>query len=240
MLRLLQVAPSGGVLDVNTTCGAEVPTVDFSLLDYLDEDACYTKLVGLLHPDGLACPRCGERQHLGTHRRHRAPLVDFQCGGCGRVFNAFTGTSLQGTHRRPSQLMMVLRGVAQGTPTAQMARELGCDRKELLALRHRLQEYARLHLDRNPLDDDVVEADEMYQNAGEKRGPARRPRRSTAPACQQAEGSRHLRYRQTADRRRGRSRVGRGPIGRDRDGEHGRTGRRGRERVPGGDDGEHR
>ncbi len=170
----------------------EVLTMDFSLSDYLDEGACYTKLVALLHPDGLACPRCGERQHLGVHRCHRAPLVDFQCGGCGRVFNAFTGTSLQGTHRRPSQLLMILRGVAQGTPTAQMARELGCDRKELLALRHRLQERARLHLDRNPLDDDVVEADEMYQNAGERRGPARRTRRPAAPARQQPEGPWHL------------------------------------------------
>src|SRR4051795_5326585 len=49
-----------------------------------------------------------------------------------------------------------------------MARELGCDRRWLLALRHRLQEYARRRLDRNPLGDAVVEADEMYQNAGEK------------------------------------------------------------------------
>ena len=70
---------------------------------------------------------------------------------------------------------MILRGVAQGTPTAQLARELGCDRKELLILRHRLQGRARIGLDRNPLGDDVVEADEMYQNAGEKRAPARRP-----------------------------------------------------------------
>ena len=92
--------------------------MDFSLIDYLDEGACYTKLVELLHPDGLACPRCGGRQRLGIHRCHRAPVIDFQCGGCGRVFNAFTGTSLQGTHRRPSQLLMILRGVAQGTPTA--------------------------------------------------------------------------------------------------------------------------
>jgi hypothetical protein len=53
-----------------------------------------------------------------------------------------------------------------------MARELGCDRKELLTRRHRLQERARIGLDRNPLGDAVVEADEMDQNAGEKRGPA--------------------------------------------------------------------
>jgi hypothetical protein len=64
---------------------------------------------------------------------------------------------------------MILHGIAKGIPTAQMARELGCDRKELLTLRHRLQERARIGLDRNPLDDAVVEADEMYQNAGEKR-----------------------------------------------------------------------
>src|SRR5262249_10282820 len=176
----------------DATCCVEVMTMDFSLTDYLDEDACYHKLVALLHPDGLACPRCGARQHLGIHRCHRAPVVDFQCGGCGRVFNAFTGTSLQGTHRRPSQLLMILHGITQGTPTAQMARELGCDRKELLALRHRLRERARTGLVRTPLDDDLVEADEMYQNAGEKRGPARRPRRPAAPAGQRPAGSWHL------------------------------------------------
>jgi transposase-like protein len=188
----LTITPGGGVLKGITTQGVEVLTMDFSLIDYLDEDACYTKLVELLLPEGLACPRCGERQHLGIHRCHRAPVVDFQCGSCGRVFNAFTATSLHGTHRRPSQLLLILRGVAQGTPTAQLARELGCDRKELLILRHRLQDRARIGLDRNPLDDDVVEADEMYQNAGEKRDPARRPRRPAAPACQQPEGPWHL------------------------------------------------
>ena len=149
--------------------------MDFSLNDYLDEDACYAKLVDLLHPDGLSCPGCSERQHLGIHHRHREPVLDYQCGTCGRVFNAWTGTFLQGTHRRPAQLLMILHGIAQSTPTAQMARELAVDRRHLLQWRHRLQEHARLGLDRNPLDDAVVEADEMYQNAGEKRHPTRRP-----------------------------------------------------------------
>jgi transposase-like protein len=142
--------------------------MDFSLIDYLDEGACYTRLVELLHPDGLSCPNCGERRRLGIHRRHRDPVTDHQCAACGRVFNAWTGTAPGGTHRRPSQVLMILHGIAKGTPTAQMARELGCDRRWLLALRHRLQGYALRWLDRNPLGDDVVEADEMYQNAGEK------------------------------------------------------------------------
>src|SRR4051794_8236432 len=145
--------------------------MDFSLIDYMDEDACYPKLVELLHPDWMPFPACGQGQHLGVHHRHREPVLDYQCGDCGRVFNAWTGTDLQGTHRRPSQLLLILHGVATGQPTAQMARELGCDRKHLLDLRHRLQEHARLGLDRNPLGDAVVEADEMYQNAGEKNIP---------------------------------------------------------------------
>jgi hypothetical protein len=89
-----------------------------------------------------------------------------------RSFNAFTGTPLGGTHRTPAQIMLILRGFAQGVPTARLARELGCDRMKLLRLRHRLQDAALAGLDRNPLGDAVVEADEAYQNAGGKRSPA--------------------------------------------------------------------
>jgi hypothetical protein len=99
------------------------------------------------------------------------------------VFNAFTGTLLQGTRRRPAELVLVLRGIAQGVPTARLAGELGCDRKELLALRHRLQHAAWRFRDQRRLGDGVVEADEMFQNAGEKRGAAHRPGRPAAAAC---------------------------------------------------------
>jgi len=147
--------------------------MDFPILALLDEGACYHKLVALLHPGGLSCPRCGACDRLAVHRRHRAPLIDYQCGGCGRVFNAFTGTSLQGTQRPCAELLLVLRGVCQGVPTARLARELGCDRKHLLELRHRLQALAQRMAGRQlPLTDPEVEADEMFQNAGEKRRPA--------------------------------------------------------------------
>jgi transposase-like protein len=166
--------------------------MDFPIIDLMDEDACYAKLVAWLHPDGLACPRCGARDRLHVHRRHRAPILDYRCGHCRRVFNAFTGTALHGTRRRPAELVLIVRGIAQGVPTARLARELDRDRSQLLDLRHRLQEAAHASRHRVPLDDTTLEADEMYQNAGEKRCTAPRPRRPAAPPGQQAARPRQL------------------------------------------------
>jgi len=88
---------------------------------------------------------------------------------CQRVFHAFTGTARHGVKRRPSELVLIVRGFAQGVPTAQLARELDCDRSELLDLRLRLQDLAFRDRDRLPLDDPVLEVDETFQDAGEKR-----------------------------------------------------------------------
>ncbi len=176
--------------------------MDFPIIDLMDEDACYAKLVQWLHPDGLACPRCHRANRMRVHRSHSAPVRDYRCGHCRRVFNAFTGTILHGTKRRPSELALIVRGIAQGVPTAQLARELDRDRSELLKLRHRLQDAAYRNRDRMPLDDAVLEADEAYQNAGEKRCAAYRPRRSAAPAGQPGPGPWQLGQRPAAGLRR--------------------------------------
>ena len=105
---------------------------------------------------------------MSAHRRGRAPVLDFRRGHCHRVFNAFTGTSLHGAKRRPAGLVLILRGSAQGVPTARLARELRCDRSESLKSRHRVQDAASPGRDRTPLGDASTEADEAYQNAGEK------------------------------------------------------------------------
>jgi transposase-like protein len=179
--------------------------MDFPITDLMDQDACYAKLVQWLHPDGLACPRCRQADRIRVHRAHRAPVRDYRCGHCRRVFNAFTGTILHGTRRRPSELALIVRGFAQGVPTAQLARELECDRSELLELRHRLQDAAYRNRDRMPLDDEVLEADEAYQNAGEKRRAAHRPRRPAATAGQQGPGPWQLGRRPTSGLRGGRA-----------------------------------
>ena len=109
--------------------------MDFPIAGLMDQDACYQKLLGPPHPAGLACPTCKSDENLRVHRRDRAPVLDYRCKVCGRVFNAFTGTALAGTHRRPGDIMLILRGFAQGVTTARLARELGRDRKHLLELR---------------------------------------------------------------------------------------------------------
>ncbi len=144
--------------------------MDFPIQDLLDKQRCYDKLLEILHPEGLSCPQCHAQEKLGVHDRHRDPVLDFQCGHCGRVFNLFTATALAGTRRSVVDILLILRGVAQGVSTAQLARELGCSYAMLLQLRHRLQGGVQDRLDepRPPLDDAAAEADEMFQNAGEK------------------------------------------------------------------------
>ena len=53
-------------------------------------------------------------------------------------------------------------------PTNHLAAELGIDRSHLLKRRHVIQKLAQDHLPRSSLTDAETEADEMYQNAGEK------------------------------------------------------------------------
>jgi transposase-like protein len=179
--------------------------MDFPIADLMDQDACYAKLVEWLHPDGFACPRCHKSDRMRVHRNRRPPVLDFRCGHCGRVFNAFTETALHGVKRRPVELVLIIRGFAQGVPTAQLARELECDRSELLNLRHRLQDLAFGNRDRMPLDDKVLEADEAYQNAGEKRCPAHGPRGPAAASGEQDPRPRHLGQRPATGLRCGRA-----------------------------------
>lgn len=115
--------------------------MDFPLAGSMGEAACSARLVEALHPDGLARPRCGG-DHYGVHRRHRGPVIDYRRRDCRRASDAFTGTALRGTGRTPSALVLILRGIAQGTPTARPARELGRDRMKLLQLRHKPQDRA--------------------------------------------------------------------------------------------------
>ena len=141
----------------------------FPITELLNEEECYRRLQEILHPEGMCCPQghCLSPSQA-PHMKDRAPVVDYRCKICNAVFNVFTGTIWAGTSYRCTKIMLILRGFAQGTPTLQLADELGCDYGTLLNYRHKMQEAAFFGRDSTPLPDDECEADEMFQNAGEK------------------------------------------------------------------------
>jgi len=143
--------------------------IRFPVGDLLDEQACCDFLLRHLHPQGLRC-RNGHPlpANAAPHDRHRAPILDYRCKTCGNVFNLFTGTPWQKTYYSCSQIVQILRGFAQGTPTLHLARELGIHRGTLLERRHRMQAALQNARPAPPKFEGVVEADEMYENAGEK------------------------------------------------------------------------
>ena len=102
-----------------------------------------TDLLDALHPEGLSCPN-GHPLPDGQapHDRSRAPIVKYRCRECGAVCNLFTGTVWSGTHYDCKTIVMVLRGIAQGVPTLQLAEELDLDYSTLLSRRHQIQEQA--------------------------------------------------------------------------------------------------
>jgi transposase len=155
----------------------EETTIEFPIVDLLDEQECHDYLFRTLHPNGLVCPRCGHPlpPDQAPHDRSRDPIFDYLCRQCGRVFNLFTGTVWQGTHYDCRTIVLVVRGFAQGIPTLHLANELNLDRGTLLERRHRIQQLAWENRPTEPLPDDAVEGDEMFQNAGEKSTPHHDP-----------------------------------------------------------------
>src|SRR4051812_24037551 len=96
-----------------------------------DQGACYEWLLNLFHPGGLVCPRCRQGGRLLLHRRHREPVLDYRCGACRRVFNAWTGTLLEKTHHSPRDVVLIIRAIVEKESTADLARRLRCQRSQL-------------------------------------------------------------------------------------------------------------
>ena len=163
--------------------------MDFPLADLLGPERCYDFLVSLLHPQGLDCPEGHPLEEAFIHKRDRTPIFDYRCKTCGRCFNLFTGTVLQGTHYNEVQIVQLLHGIAAGKPTAQLAREMGVDRQGLLIRRHQLPSLGSQARSQGPLPDPVVEGDERYQNFGEKRRTASRSGESASSAGPQNAGA---------------------------------------------------
>jgi transposase-like protein len=166
--------------------------LDFPLDGLMDETACLAWLEKHLHPQGLKCPRCGATQRRVAKQGGHFPA--FRCKTCDRYHTLLTDTAFAKTRQKPSTLVLLLRGLTKGESTSRLARELSMTRKQISTLRKRLQSNLFTCLPEDMMEGEAAfEADELYQNAGEKKQEARRPRcRPAAPARQQGQRAGHL------------------------------------------------
>ncbi len=141
----------------------------FPIEDLMDEQKCYDYLKEVLHPDGLSCPSGHPLPpEQAPHDRSRAPIMNYRCRECGRVFNIFTDSVLSNISFSSCEIVLLLRGIVQGDPTTHIAQELDRDYSNLLAWRHRIQNQGLSNRIAAELPDEVVEVDEVYQNSGHK------------------------------------------------------------------------
>ena len=141
--------------------------IDFPIDDLLDEEACLNWLERHLHQDGVKCPQCNASQRrLAQHNRY---WPSWRCTGCDHYYTLLSGTVFEKTRQPSSKVVLLLRGIAKGESTACLSRELGIGRVRVNELRQRIQRNLLESCPQEPLSDDVLEADELYQNAGEKK-----------------------------------------------------------------------
>src|SRR3954464_4819805 len=141
--------------------------IDFPIDALLDDAACLGRLEKHLHPDGFVCPRCRSTERRVARRRGAFP--SYRCRACDRYHTILSGTAFEKTHQTPAKLVLILRGIAKGESTSRLGRELELSRRQMGTLRRRVQENLFATLPRTVSEEAIFEADELYQNAGEKR-----------------------------------------------------------------------
>jgi transposase-like protein len=145
--------------------------MDFPITDLMSEKASTEWIMEYFHPHGLWCPHCGAAwaEAHEFRRTRRSELRVYRCRRCRGIYNLYSGTLFEARQLRPAQVVLLVRGVLKGESAATLARELGMSRTTITELRHLIQENAAQIQSETALKDNVVEADELFQNAGEKR-----------------------------------------------------------------------
>ncbi len=141
--------------------------IDFPITELLDASICMIWLERHLHPDGFVCPHCGSTNRRLFRQQKHFPA--YRRRDCDRYYTLLTGTAFGKTRQPPATLVLLLRGIARGGPTARLARELGMSRKQLHTLRQRVQTNLNNTTPVGVMAGATFEADELYQNAGEKK-----------------------------------------------------------------------
>src|SRR5262245_47225414 len=148
----------------------------FPISELLDERESQAWVERSFHPQGLRCPGCQAPPDQAREvRRQKRGLVEYRCQPCQRTYNLYTGTLFAGSNLEPRRVVLLVRGVCKGEPATVLAEELALSRQSVYRWRKRLQAKGYGMLSEKAVSDGETETDEMFQNAGEKRGQTPRP-----------------------------------------------------------------
>ena len=163
--------------------GATLLSMDFPILDLIDNESVSDWLLNHFHPNGLTCPHCEASVEEARCFRQTATsqLPVYRCLVCDGIYNLYSSTVFQQKQLTPAQAVMLLRGIYQGTSSAQLTRELGLSRPTVHSIHRVIQANAQAIHPPTPVRDEQTETDEMFQNAGKKSDPPRDP--SDPPRC---------------------------------------------------------
>ncbi len=99
--------------------------MQISLLNLMDEQACYEVLRQLRWADGVQCPHCGARQSVkdgmdATHSHRQR----YRCQSCEKRFDDLTDTVFSGSHQPLKTWIVCLYLMGLNLSNAQIAKEL--------------------------------------------------------------------------------------------------------------------
>jgi transposase-like protein len=147
--------------------------IDFPIGELLDDSICTLWLERHLHVDGMTCPHCPHSEHRLFRVQGHFPA--YRCQACDGYYLLLTGAVFSNTRQRPASLVLLIRGLAKGEPTARLARQLGLSRKQLHSLRQRIQANLNATAPTGVMPGTAFEADEWYQHSGKNSTPRRDP-----------------------------------------------------------------
>jgi transposase len=140
--------------------------IDFPITEFLSDAECVKWLETFLHPEGFVCPYCESAERRLFREQGYFPA--YRCLACDGYYTLLSNTVFEKTRQRPLTLVLLLRGIAKGEPSARLSRELGIGRKRVMELRQQIQTNLYDTLPGELMTGTAFEADELYQNAGKK------------------------------------------------------------------------
>src|SRR4051794_8915648 len=115
----------------------------FPIIGLLDDKQSEEWILRHFHPGGLRCPKCGSTEQRVFRQTRTSRLTVYRCSECEGTYNLYSGTLFEKKHLRPSQVVLLLRGVAKGESSMSLSEELGVSRTTLHYLRKELQSNAQ-------------------------------------------------------------------------------------------------